>query len=179
MGEVFYWVMIALAILVGIFVLIVLIGSFLPRRHVVARTLKTARSPEEVWQVITDYEAVPTWHKDVKAVARLPDRNGHPVWRETYKGNYPIQLEITEAVAPRRLVRAIADEKGPFSGCWEFDMVPEDGGCRVTLTERGDIANPFFRFMARLFMDPALYLVMYLRALAVRLGDQPAIEKAK
>jgi hypothetical protein len=33
--------------------------------------------------------------------------------------------------------------------------------------------------MARLFMDPALYLVMYLRALAVRLGDQPAIEKAK
>jgi uncharacterized protein YndB with AHSA1/START domain len=177
MGDVLYWVLIALAILAGIFVLIVLVGSFLSRRHVAARALKTAKSPEEVWQIITDFPTVPTWHKDIKTVERLPDRNGHPVWRETYKGNYPIQLETTEADPPRRLVRTIADEKGPFSGRWEFDLAAADGGCRLTITERGEVSNPFFRFMARLLMDPALYLEMYLRALAARLGEQPVIER--
>jgi hypothetical protein len=163
--------LIVLGVLAGVFALIVLVGAFLPRRHVVARALKTARPPGAVWQVITDYAAVPTWHQDVTAVERLPDRDGHPLWRETYRGNYPILLETTEAVEPRRLVRRIADENGPFSGRWEYDLAAEDGGCRITITEHGEVPNPFFRLMARLLMDPALYLELYLRALAVKLGE--------
>jgi hypothetical protein len=171
MDDLWIWLLIALGLLVGIFVVIVLIGSFLPRRHVVACALTTHQSAEPVWQVITDFASVPKWHKDITAVERLPDRNGHPVWRETYRGNYPILMETVEAVEPRRLVRRIADERGPFSGRWEFDLTPEGEGCRITLTEHGDLPNPFFRFMARVFMDPALYLELYLRALAVRLGQ--------
>jgi uncharacterized protein YndB with AHSA1/START domain len=169
-ADVVYWLLIALGVLAGVFALIAVVGAFLPRRHVVSRALLVGRPPAAVWEVLTDYAAVPSWHKDVVAVERLADRDGRPVWRETYKGNYPILVETAEAVPPCRLVRAIADEKGPFRGSWEFDLEPlDDGGCRVTLTERGEIANPFFRFMARLLMDPAAYLERYQQALARRL----------
>jgi uncharacterized protein YndB with AHSA1/START domain len=176
--DVVHWVLIAAGVLVGLFVLIVLIGSLLARRHVVSRSLTTARSVEDVWQIITDYPAVTSWHKGVLSVERLPDRNGRAVWRETYKGNYGIQLEDAEVVPPHRLVRRIVDEHGPFSGWWEFDVSPvEGGGCRLRITERGEIPNPFFRFMGRLLMNPAMYLVLYLKALAGKLGGHCFLEE--
>jgi len=99
------------------------------------------------------------------------------VWRETFVGGYPMRLETVEAAPPRRLVRAIADEKGPFAGRWEIDVAPIDTGCRVTIIEYGDVANPFFRFMARLFMNPAMYLEIYLKALAGKFGEPAVIER--
>ena len=42
---------------------------------------------------------------------------------------------------------------------------------RVTIIEYGEIANPFFRFMARLFMKPAIYLEIYLTALAEKFAE--------
>jgi len=155
------------------------LGCFFPRYHVAARSLRSRRPPEDVWNVISDYAAVPAWHPEIKAVERLPDRNGHDVWRETDRRGYPVQLETVEAVAPRRLVRAIADERGPFSGQWEFDIEAVEEGSRVTLTERGQVPNPFFRLMFRLFMTPTFYLEIYLKALAVKLGDAPVLEKGE
>jgi hypothetical protein len=181
MGDHLTWFVIVPAVVVGAFiVLVIIIGSFLARRHVVSRALKTDRSVEEVWRVITDYPAIPSWYKNVLSVERMPDRQGRPVWREMYKRNYGILLEDEEVVPPRRLVRRIADEKGPFSGCWEFDLAAlEEGGCRLTLTERGDIPNPFFRFMARLLMNPAMYIILYLQALAGKLGGKAVLEGAE
>jgi uncharacterized protein YndB with AHSA1/START domain len=177
MGDILLWAGIALGVLAGIFLAIIVWGMFLPKTHRVARAIRTAKSPEEVWAVITDFPASPGWHKGIMKVERLPDVDGREVWRETYKSNYPIKLATTEAVPPRRLVRTIADEKGPFSGRWEFDLSAEGSGTRVTITEVGEVPNPFFRFMARKFMDPALYLEAYLTALAERLGEAPAVEK--
>ena len=162
---------------VGVLALIAVVGCFYRRRYSVARSLRSRRPPQEVWQVISDFAAVPTWHPELKTVERLPDRSGHEVWRETDRRGYPVQLETIEALAPLHLVRHISDEDGPFSGQWEFDLQPAGEGSRITLTERGDIANPFFRVMFWTFMTPAFYLEMYLRALATKLGDAPQLEK--
>jgi hypothetical protein len=169
--NVLFWIGITLAILVGILLLIAVIGAFLPRYHQVSRTTELRQTPDVVWQTITDYANIPAWHREIVKVEKLPDRDGHEVWRETYKGSYPITMETTEAAAPSRLVRHITDEKGPFTGRWEFALAEMEGGCRITITEHGDIANPFFRFMARLFMNPATYLEMYLNALAQKFGE--------
>jgi hypothetical protein len=173
--NVLYWVGIALAVLVGILVLICAIGILLPRYHQVRRRVEIKQTPETVWQTLTDFAAVPGWHAQILKVERMDDRDGHEVWRETLQGEYTMTMETTEATPPRRLVRHIADEKGPFAGRWEFDLTPTTDGCRVTITEFGDIANPFFRCMARLLMNPALYLEMYLAALAKKFGEEPAI----
>src|SRR5206468_12576425 len=63
------------------------------RSHVAARSLRSKRSPEEVWAVVSDFAAVPSWHPEIKTVERLPDRDGHDVWRETDRRGYPVRLE--------------------------------------------------------------------------------------
>ena len=75
------------------------------------------------------------------------------------------------------LVRTIADEKGPFRGRWEYDITAQEQGSKITITEHGEIPNPFFRFMARVFMDPAMYLELYLKALAKKFNEPAVLEK--
>jgi uncharacterized protein YndB with AHSA1/START domain len=175
LAEILGWVLIVAAVLAAIIVALLLIGCFLPRAHVVSRSLRSAQPPTVVWQIINDYAKVPAWWGKVVRVERLPDQNGHEVWRETYKGGFRIQLETKEGVAPERLVRSIANEPGPFSGRWEFALAAEANGSRITITEYGVIANPFFRLLARMFLDPAAYLELYLKALAGKLGDPARI----
>jgi uncharacterized protein YndB with AHSA1/START domain len=165
------WIGMALLVFGVVVAVIAVSGARMPRTHAVFRTLESKQPPEAVWAVVTDFAGTPSWHADVTKVERLPGRNGHEVWRETYRGGYGLRLETLEATPARRLVRSIVDEKGPFKGRWEFDLEPLPTGTRVTLTEYGEIANPFFRFMARVFMNPAFYIEQYLQALAVKLGD--------
>ncbi len=167
------WLLMSLGVVALVLAAIAVAGAFMARSHAVFRTLESKQPPEVVWAVVTDFPNTPTWHPEVKQVERLSDHEGHAVWRETYRNGYPIRLETTEATPPCRLVRAIQDEKGPFQGRWVFELTPTDAGTRLTITEHGDIANPFFRFMARVFMNPAIYLELYLKALAVKLGDEP------
>jgi hypothetical protein len=171
------WGLIVVGSTVGVLALIAAVGCFYPRSYTATRALRSKRSPEQAWQVISDFAAAPSWHPEIKTVQRLPDHDGHEVWRETDRRGYPVQLETIEALAPLRLVRQISDEDGPFCGQWEFDLQPAAEGCRITLTERGQIANPFFRVMFWAFMTPTFYLEMYLRALAKKLGDPPELEK--
>ena len=165
------WILLGIGVLLGVSVLIVVTGMLLPRAHVASRSLKIQAPPEKIWQVIRDFRNVPTWHSDVIRVERLPDHHGREVWRETYKGGYLMKLETAEILPPRRLIRTIADEKGPFTGCWEFEIITAEEGSRITITEKGEVSNPLIRFMFRLFMNPAMYLEKYLKALATKFGE--------
>ncbi len=176
MYDILYWVGIGLSIVLAILVIIMIAGSFMPRNHKVSRSITLKQSQQAVWDTITDYAKIPEWHKEVVQTEQLEDRNGHPVWKETYKGNYSILLETTEEVKMKKLVRTIADVDGPFSGRWEFDMASSEDGCQLTITEYGAIPNPFFRFMARLFMNPAFYLEMYLQALAKKFQEEVVVQ---
>jgi hypothetical protein len=175
--DILFWVGIVAGVLAGLILLIALAGLFFKKAHVVGRSLALQQTPETIWQTISDFPNQPNWCGLVTKAERQPDQNGQEVWRETYTGNYPILLRTTEAVPPTRLVRTIADEKGPFRGRWEFDIAPKDQGCTVTITEHGEIPNPFFRFMARMFMDPAMYLELYLKALAKKFNETGVLEK--
>ncbi|HLJ92018.1 MAG TPA: SRPBCC family protein [Gemmataceae bacterium] len=173
---IFGWIILVIGVLVGVAVLLVVIGLLLPRSHVASRSLTIAAPSEKIWQVITDFQNVPTWHPEVLRVERLPDQHGREIWRETYKGGFLMKLAITERLPPRRLVRTIADEKSPFTGCWEFEIITLDEGSRVAITEKGEIANPLIRLMFRFFMNPAQFLEKYLRALAAKFGEVAVVE---
>ena len=75
---------------------------------------------------------------------------------------------------PKHLVTRILDENLPYGGRWEFDIAPEgQNDSRVTITERGWVSNPLFRFVSRFVVGHTSSLEAYLRALGKHFGTEP------
>ena len=164
------WILLVLGILVGLVALAAILGALLPREHVASRTVRLSRPPEEVWAAITEFAAHPSWRADLKAMERLPDRNGHAVWREVRRTG-PMTLEVVESQPPNRLVTRIADPDLPFGGSWTYEIRGSDGGSLVTISENGEIYNPIFRLMARFVFGYHATMDAYLSALGKKFGE--------
>ncbi len=170
-----FWVIVAVGVLIAVVLITTAIGSFLPEEHVATQTLTLRQSPQSVWQVITDFQGQPSWHPDMKSVERLPDRNGHEVWQEEVSG-MKIPLETIEVEPHHRLVRKIASDDLGFGGVWEYVITPTtEGGCQLTITERGTVGNPLFRFMSKFVFGHTATMEKYLTSLAGKFGETPMI----
>ncbi|MGH9671612.1 MAG: SRPBCC family protein [Bryobacteraceae bacterium] len=167
------WVLIVLASVVGLVAITAVIGLMLPKEHTATRMLRLKQPPDKVWEAITAYEAMPSWRTGLASVERLPDRNGHAVWKEKVDG-FEIPLEDIAVEPPRRLVRRIADSNLPFGGTWTYEITPTTEGSTIRITEDGFVNNPFFRVMSR-FMDQAATMTGFLNALAAKFGEAPRI----
>ena len=164
------WVLIVVGSLAALGALLAIIGSLLPKGHTASLSVRFKQPPEAVWQAITDFAGQASWREDLKVVEKLPDQNGHTVWKEVGKNGMAMPLETVEMVPPRRLVRKIADPKMPFGGRWVYEISPAEGGCTLTITENGEVYNPVFRLFSR-FMDMSATIKGYLRALGKKFGE--------
>ncbi len=52
------------------------------------------------------------------------------------------------------MVLRIADPSLPFSGTWTYEIKPTGTGRELTLTEDGEVGNPIFRVMQKVFFSP-------------------------
>ena len=95
------WILIVVGVIAGLIALIAIIGPLMPKSHTASRSTVINKSPEVLWQAITDFAAFPQWRTDIKNVEALPDREGHKVWREDGK-NGMLTLETIEASPPSR-----------------------------------------------------------------------------
>jgi uncharacterized protein YndB with AHSA1/START domain len=138
-----------LAALIVAALTIFLIGMILPEKHVAAKTYHFDADPVKVWNLITDFQGQTSWRPKLERVDRLPGQNGHEVWREVEGRHRQLSFETVECSPPHILVRRIVDEGLPFGGSWTFEIVPETGGSRLTITERGEVRNAVFRFVSR------------------------------
>jgi uncharacterized protein YndB with AHSA1/START domain len=169
------WVLIVVAVIVVIAGAITLIGAILPRDHVASSTTVINAPPQSVWDALANVSEYPRWRPEVRSVDVL-STDGALRWREnTRQGE--ITLERTEAQPPSRLVARIADEKLPFGGSWTYELSSDSQGTRLTITERGYVTNPLFRFMARFVFGHHQTQEDYLRALGRRFGHDVAITR--
>lgn len=153
--------------------LVLAIGWRLPVAHEATRTVSLAAPPETVWRAITDIPAFPRWRSDVRAVERLPDRNGLPVWVEE-GGSGRVRFAVERSDPPHQLVTRIDDRDLPFGGSWTFEIVPAGSGSTLTITERGEIYNLVFRFMARFIFGYESTMHAYVTALTRALAENTA-----
>jgi hypothetical protein len=151
------------------------VGWFLPPTHVAANRVTYRSDPERIWSVISDFEAYPEWREDVNAVERLPDREGKPVWVER-SSTGDLTYEVAAWDPPRGLVTRIADPRLPFGGTWTYRIEPDTNGTVLTLTERGEIRNPLFRFMTRYVFGYYGGIDAYQRSLALELQETTLLE---
>jgi len=171
------WVLGIGLVLVAVVAVIVITGLLLPKAHVAARSARYAAAPDALWATLINAKAFPTWRPDLQRVETLPDENGQRGWREHGKDGV-IPYRVTESVARSRLVTRIADPRLPFGGTWTYELAPDGTGTRLTITERGEVYNPIFRFVSRFFLGYTGTMDAFLRALGTKHGESITPEPA-
>lgn len=169
------WIWLSVGVIVVIAGVVTLIGFMLPRDHVASTRTVINASIDSVWETVVNVEDYPRWRPDVRAVTVL-SKEGALRWREqTSDGD--ITFERVEEQPPRRLGARIADETLPFGGTWTYDLAPDAERTTVTITERGYVTNPLFRFMARFVFGHHRTQEDFLRALGRRFGHDVTITR--
>lgn len=61
-----------------------------------------------------------------------------------------IKTTVTNEVRPKlRVTEIIESPASAFGGTWTLEIEPTDDGGKLTITERGRVYNPLFRFLSR------------------------------
>lgn len=166
------WVIIVVGGLIAMVGLMALIGAFLPRDHVAASSVELRQSPDSVWRTMRDLASLATWWPDMQESRRVEDSAGREVWSQKMKNGFVMRGIVTESMPPTRFVTTIDAAPGaPFGGSWTYEIEPAGGGSRVTVTERGWVANPIFRFMSRFIFGYHRSQDAYLTALGRKVGE--------
>ena len=164
------WVLAIVGVLVVVVLVVAIVGWLLPQSHVASMSARYGAAPAAVWATLTDVQAFPQWRKEVTRIEMLPDENGQRGWRE-HANHDVITYRVVESDAPRRLVARIADKNLPYGGTWTYELAPADSGTRLTITERGEIYNPIFRFVARFIIGYTGTMTGVLRAVGTKHGE--------
>jgi uncharacterized protein YndB with AHSA1/START domain len=168
------WLLIGGGIVVTVIVIVIVVGAMLPRDHISAMSLRINANRDAVWRTITDPGAFPTWREDIRKIELLPPTSHGPSWREHSK-NGALTMVVESANAGHSLLTRIADENLPFGGTWEYRLDDDrPGTTKITITERGSVRNPVFRFVSRFIMGHTATIDAYLRALGKKFGDESA-----
>jgi len=131
------WIGAVVGALLAVILIAAGIGTMLPVKHVASRTEAFAVSQQRLWDL-----AIAQFHK-------------------TNNGNYA----IVEQSPPHRFVTAIVKKDLPFGGTWTYEFAPLNAGTSLTITERGEVYNPFFRFVSRYVMGHTQSIDEFMAAL--------------
>jgi uncharacterized protein YndB with AHSA1/START domain len=162
---------IVVAVIVALILLMALIGALVSRDHRATSTVTLRQPADTIWRVVRDLGGVPAWFAAMQQSTRLPDRDGHEVWRQKMSG-FDVPIIVIESIPQRRLVTQIDPAAGgAFGGTWTYELTPDASGTRVSVTEAGWIKNPLFRFLSRFVFGYYGSLDKYLAALGRRFGE--------
>lgn len=169
------WILALLSLAVVLVVGPFVAGMFITKRHVAASTIMLSQPADSVWLVVRDLGGYPAWWRDIKRSERDPDAGDGEVWIQTDGQGQELPLRVVQAIQPSLLVTEIAGGELPFSGRWTFEIERTGMGSRVTLTEEGEVFNPVFRFMARMFLGYHGSIDRCLEGLGRRFGEQVTV----
>lgn len=167
-------IFIVVGVIAGIVLLggiVALIGSRLPKTHVASRSILLRQAPHDVYAVVRDFAAAPTWRADVKQMD-VEAREGAPVYFREVAKHGTVNYELVEDVPAQRMVTRIRDTDLGYSGQWTYTFAAENGGTRVTIREDGEVSNVIFRFMSRYVFGQTSTIDSYLTSLAKRFGEE-------
>ena len=146
------------------------VGALLPQEHTISRTSQFEQRPLVLWATIA---GPPTWRPSIKNYQPLPPRNNHRTWKEIDARGNAVTYEAIEEVPPVRLITRIADPALPYGGIWVHEITIQPGGCILQITEKAEIYNPIYRFLARFVFGYSSTIDDYFEALHAKFKEQP------
>lgn len=162
------WIRAAAAGLVLIVAAVIVVGMLLPKGHRASRTVEYDVPPGDLFATITDVARFAEWRSGVTSVDILDPVDGKTRFREHGpQGAVTYSIDVREPNT--RLVTRIDDASLPFGGTWTFELTPTPTGTSLTITEDGEVYNPIFRVMSKLFFSPYATIDVYQADLRARL----------
>jgi hypothetical protein len=172
------WVLIAVAVIVGLGVLMFVIGALLPTAHVATVEAAYGAPAERVFATIADVQNGVEWRSGLEQVEILSAPNEQLRWREkTSFGTLTFRRE--EFTPPARMIGRIDDSSQGFGGRWIYEVTPRGERTVLRITEEGEVYNPMFRFMSRYVFGHYRTLEQYARDLGRHLGEDVTPVRAR
>jgi hypothetical protein len=145
------WILILLGVVAVMTLGMLILGLLQPVKHSITRSIRLKQKPETVFPALENVEETSKWSSSVLQVERLPDQDGKPSARVTLRwGHVRMIATQLECKSPVRLVTRMAKDGGSVLGTWTYELAAEPDGCRLTLTEEGEMINPFYRAIGRM-----------------------------
>jgi Polyketide cyclase / dehydrase and lipid transport len=155
--------------LIALILLVVVIGTLLPKTHIASRSAVFRATPEQLFALI---DGPQTWRRNVKKYETVSIQDGRRQWRETDDHGLTITYEAVECHPPTLLKTKIVTANLPYSGVWTMNLKQTDGSTALRITEQGEVYNPLFRFMSRFVIGQTRTIETYLRDLGIATGQQ-------
>lgn len=144
-----------------------LVGTRLPPiAHVEAAGVFPV-SAETVWAILTDLDDMPAWRADLRALERLPARDGAVRWLEVGRRGR-IAFQRVEADQPTRLV--VREERGDRGARWTYRIMPSDRGVTLWVSVERPVPSPLGRVLAVLVAPGRSALDRFVADLTARLA---------
>ena len=172
------WALIVAGGLVLLVLVLMLIGSLLPREHRATCRATFRASAETIFALLCDFDAYPAWRDGVKSVRRAEPVGGKPSFVEE-SGSDAVRYAVETNEPPRRLVTRIADDSLPFGGTWTFALEPGASGTTLSITEDGFVKPALFRVLSRFVFGHHTTMEQYLASLAKKLGETATVERVE
>lgn len=163
--------LVIVAVLFALIATVLVIGALLPKSHVASRQIVLHRSPQEVYEIVRDFNGAPTWRPDLERVEMLATADNQVRFRE-HGEHGPITYDLTEDRPGEKIVTRIADLDLGYSGSWTYTFTKEAAGTRVQITESGEVSNILFRFLSRFVFGHTSTMEKYLTALGKKFGEE-------
>jgi uncharacterized protein YndB with AHSA1/START domain len=166
-----YWILLLMGLVAALVAAMLVGGLATPRHHVVARTAHLRTSADRVWHAVHDVANYERWRDDMIEVEVVSVTGAALSWREVTSAG-SVLFGALEVEPPVRLVAQVLDDDLPWGGTWTWEVMPENGGTRLTITERAHVNNPITRFIGTHFVGFTGRIDRYIRALALHLDEQ-------
>lgn len=150
--------------------LVIVVGLLLPPVYQTTAVHRLAASPDAVFAVLTDLDAMPTWRRDLASLERLPEANGVVRWQERGRDGRWTPLART-AVAPGRIEVEVATSR-LTQRRWVYQWRGVEGATELSVLEATTVQNPASRTLVRLFGDRRDYLQRWVADVEGRLSGR-------
>ncbi len=159
-------------------VAVVVTGLLMPERYEGRSRVVYARTAEDVWDALIDYDRHPMTGKMKKSVEAQPSEKDLPIWVEDMGHWELITVKTVEAERPRHMVREMTSKAVPMTSRWEYTLEPDGEGCRLTINGETYIRSgtwhvPMFRVMMVLGGGVKKGLDIQMDMVADTLGVEP------
>ncbi|CAO3634760.1 unnamed protein product [Mucor hiemalis] len=152
------------------------IGVFVPKSHIVSRSIEYNTSAEILWAILTSVRDYPAWRSNIDRVTVRSDDfesdinkyedESRITFVEYNKKDCRTVVMHIEQEKERKLLRVLEERpyiapgedvpkrKSTFSGSWSFEIKPSEGEDKMVtlkITEQGEIHKPMVRVSHMLF----------------------------